>query len=254
MKRDTLRIVRCMAIKSEPKLPSAGFRESFGYCAAATAGWNVRMPDERGRACAFGIPRRPRRTGGRWATSAGVGMSRRGIGENHRAAEAPAVGRWDSGFLAEAAFETLSNRRQGAAAAAFVPKERVCADSTRRAGSGLAPPRREQRTFLRARRSRAALAIPAAGATASALAQVSIASTPANGSHCADDELFGRESKRPFRKLPALPKETARRRGIARQGRNSSLMFLVRAAGLEPARPKPRDFKSLVFTCFTTPA
>ena len=30
--------------------------------------------------------------------------------------------------------------------------------------------------------------------------------------------------------------------------------LLVRAAGLEPARPKPRDFKSLVFTNFTTPA
>ena len=29
---------------------------------------------------------------------------------------------------------------------------------------------------------------------------------------------------------------------------------MVRAAGLEPARPKPRDFKSLVFTNFTTPA
>jgi hypothetical protein len=32
------------------------------------------------------------------------------------------------------------------------------------------------------------------------------------------------------------------------------LMEMVRAAGLEPAKPKPRDFKSLVFTNFTTPA
>ena len=31
-------------------------------------------------------------------------------------------------------------------------------------------------------------------------------------------------------------------------------MEMVRAAGLEPAKPKPRDFKSLVFTNFTTPA
>ena len=107
-------------------------------------------------------------------------MSRRRIDENHRAAKATAAGRWDSGFLADAAFETLSNRQQGAAAAAFVPKERVCADKTRRAGSGPTPPRRGLRTFLRARRSRAALAMPVAGATASALAQVSIASTPAN--------------------------------------------------------------------------
>ena len=30
--------------------------------------------------------------------------------------------------------------------------------------------------------------------------------------------------------------------------------IMVRAAGLEPARPEPRDFKSLVFTNFTTPA
>jgi hypothetical protein len=32
------------------------------------------------------------------------------------------------------------------------------------------------------------------------------------------------------------------------------ILELVRAAGLEPAKPKPRDFKSLVFTNFTTPA
>ena len=31
------------------------------------------------------------------------------------------------------------------------------------------------------------------------------------------------------------------------------ILELVRAAGLEPAKPKPRDFKSLVFTNFTTP-
>ncbi len=29
---------------------------------------------------------------------------------------------------------------------------------------------------------------------------------------------------------------------------------MVRAAGLEPARPRPRDFKSLAFTSFATPA
>ena len=34
----------------------------------------------------------------------------------------------------------------------------------------------------------------------------------------------------------------------------SSILFLVRLAGIEPARPKARDFKSLVSTDFTTVA
>jgi hypothetical protein len=43
---------------------------------------------------------------------------------------------------------------------------------------------------------------------------------------------------------------------FSRRGSDASAAsgVMVRAAGLEPARPKPRDFKSLVFTNFTTPA